>query len=75
MEYEEFRKDFYVEVPELAKITDMELADLHLSLDNMQVRGRNVPKPIKSWMQCGISMKILGKRYLTLLHPVHLQLH
>ena len=61
MNYEEFRKNFYVEVPELARITDAELADIHLSLDNMQVRGKNPPKPIKTWIQAGISMKILGK--------------
>ncbi|KAL5261797.1 hypothetical protein ACHWQZ_G007485 [Mnemiopsis leidyi] len=60
MNYEEFRKNFYVEVPELARITDAELADIHLSLDNMQVRGKNPPKPIKTWIQAGISMKILG---------------
>ena len=60
MNYEEFRKNFYVEVPELARITDAELADTHLSLDNMQVRGKNPPKPIKTWIQAGISMKILG---------------
>lgn len=60
MTYEEFRKNFYVEVPEIAKITDAELADIHESLDNMQVRGKNPPKPIKSWIQTGISMKILG---------------
>ena len=45
MNYEEFRKNFYVEVPELARITDAELADIHLSLDNMQVREKGPPKP------------------------------
>ena len=63
MKYEEFRKDFYVEVPEIAKITDSELADLHLSLENMQVRGKTPPKPIKTWIQAGISMKMLGKSH------------
>ena len=60
MNYEEFRKDFYVEVPELAKISESELADIHETLENMQIRGKNPPKPIKSWIQAGISMKILG---------------
>ena len=64
MNYEEFRKNFYVEVPELARITDAELADIHLSLDNMQVRGKGPPKPIKTWIQAGISMKILGESIL-----------
>jgi hypothetical protein len=70
MNYEEFRKNFYVEVPEIARITDAELADIHLALDNMQVRGKGPPKPIKTWIQAGISMKILGKclvlKYLAL---------
>ncbi|CAB1316894.1 unnamed protein product, partial [Coregonus sp. 'balchen'] len=45
IEYEPYRKDFYVEVPELAK---------------MSPEGKGCPKPMKSWVQCGTSMKILS---------------
>ena len=40
----------------------------------MQVRGKNPPKPIRSWIQCGISMKILAilKKY-NYLQPTAIQ--
>ncbi|XP_032885213.1 probable ATP-dependent RNA helicase DDX46 isoform X2 [Amblyraja radiata] len=60
IEYEPFRKNFYVEVPELAKMTAEDVSAYRLELEGIAVRGKGCPKPIKSWAQCGISMKILG---------------
>ncbi|XP_051870681.1 probable ATP-dependent RNA helicase DDX46 isoform X4 [Pristis pectinata] len=60
IEYEPFRKNFYVEVPELAKMSAEEVNAYRLELEGIAVRGKGCPKPIKSWVQCGISMKILG---------------
>ncbi|XP_055499195.1 probable ATP-dependent RNA helicase DDX46 isoform X3 [Leucoraja erinacea] len=60
IEYEPFRKNFYVEVPELAKMSAEEVSAYRLELEGIAVRGKGCPKPIKSWAQCGISMKILG---------------
>ncbi|CAI9531401.1 unnamed protein product [Staurois parvus] len=60
IEYEPFRKNFYVEVPELAKMTTEEVSAYRLSLEGITVQGKNCPKPIKTWVQCGISMKILN---------------
>ncbi|XP_069754507.1 probable ATP-dependent RNA helicase DDX46 isoform X2 [Narcine bancroftii] len=60
IEYEPFRKNFYVEVPELAKMSIEEVNTYRLELEGIAVRGKGCPKPIKSWVQCGISMKILG---------------
>uniref|UniRef100_A0A8C5QEJ5 Probable ATP-dependent RNA helicase DDX46 n=1 Tax=Leptobrachium leishanense TaxID=445787 RepID=A0A8C5QEJ5_9ANUR len=60
IEYEPFRKNFYVEVPELAKMTTEEVSAYRLELEGISVKGKNCPKPIKTWVQCGISMKILA---------------
>ncbi|KAE8614181.1 hypothetical protein XENTR_v10008027 [Xenopus tropicalis] len=60
IEYESYRKNFYVEVPELAKMTTEEVNSYRLELEGITVKGKNCPKPIKSWVQCGISMKILN---------------
>ncbi|XP_053319483.1 probable ATP-dependent RNA helicase DDX46 [Spea bombifrons] len=59
IEYEPFRKNFYVEVPELAKMTPEEVSAYRLEMEGIVVKGKNCPKPIKTWVQCGISMKIL----------------
>ncbi|XP_063303537.1 probable ATP-dependent RNA helicase DDX46 [Pelobates fuscus] len=60
IEYEPFRKNFYVEVPELAKMTPEEVSAYRIELEGIIVKGKNCPKPIKTWVQCGISMKILA---------------
>uniref|UniRef100_A0A8C3FUL8 Probable ATP-dependent RNA helicase DDX46 n=1 Tax=Chrysemys picta bellii TaxID=8478 RepID=A0A8C3FUL8_CHRPI len=60
IEYEPFRKNFYVEVPELAKMTLDEVNVYRLEMEGIVVKGKGCPKPIKTWVQCGISMKILS---------------
>ncbi|XP_078509397.1 putative ATP-dependent RNA helicase DDX46 isoform X2 [Lissotriton helveticus] len=60
IEYEPYRKNFYVEVPELAKMTQEEVNTYRLELEGITVKGKGCPKPIKHWVQCGISMKILA---------------
>lgn len=59
MEYEPFQKSFYHEPSELAQMTDEELADLRLELDGIKVRGVDVPKPVRSWAQCGLGVASL----------------
>uniref|UniRef100_A0A8C9W4P2 Probable ATP-dependent RNA helicase DDX46 n=1 Tax=Scleropages formosus TaxID=113540 RepID=A0A8C9W4P2_SCLFO len=56
IEYEPFRKNFYVEVPESSCPVDV----YRLELEGITVKGKGCPKPIKTWVQCGISMKILN---------------
>ncbi|XP_034961361.1 probable ATP-dependent RNA helicase DDX46 isoform X3 [Zootoca vivipara] len=60
IEYEPYRKNFYVEVPELAKMTQEEVNAYRLEMEGIIVKGKGCPKPIKTWVQCGISMKILS---------------
>lgn len=55
--YLSFRKNFYVEVPEIAKMTNEEVEQYRTELEGIQVKGKGCPKPIKTWAQCGISKK------------------
>ncbi|XP_036344219.1 probable ATP-dependent RNA helicase DDX46 [Rhagoletis pomonella] len=55
--YTPFRKNFYVEVPELARMTQQEVDKYRADLEGIQVKGKGCPKPIKTWAQCGVSKK------------------
>ncbi|XP_050299462.1 probable ATP-dependent RNA helicase DDX46 [Anthonomus grandis grandis] len=55
--YLTFRKCFYVEVPEIAKMTNEEVEAYKEELEGIRVKGKGCPKPIKTWAQCGVSTK------------------
>lgn len=57
VDYLPFRKDFYCEVPELAKMTQTAVDVYKSELEGIQVKGKGCPKPIKTWAHCGISKK------------------
>ncbi|XP_065296412.1 probable ATP-dependent RNA helicase DDX46 [Dermacentor albipictus] len=57
--YAPFRKNFYIEVPEQAKMTPGEVETLRAELEGIKVRGKGCPKPIRNWAQCGVSKKVL----------------
>ncbi|MFH4977529.1 hypothetical protein AB6A40_004238 [Gnathostoma spinigerum] len=57
--YRPFRKDFYVETSDLARMTKKEVEEYREELQ-IRVRGKNCPKPVKSWAQCGVEWKILN---------------
>jgi len=57
--YRPFRKNFYVEVPDLAKMTQEEVNVYRQELGGIRVVGRDVPKPIRTWAQSGVNYKIL----------------
>ncbi|XP_063862560.1 probable ATP-dependent RNA helicase DDX46 isoform X5 [Scylla paramamosain] len=59
IEYVPFRKDFYVEVPEIANMTKEEVDNYRAELEGIRVKGQGCPKPIKTWAQCGVSKRIL----------------
>ncbi|KAI5712082.1 hypothetical protein M8J75_005630 [Diaphorina citri] len=59
IEYLPFRKDFYVEVPEIARMTPEEVEKYKEELEGIRVKGKGCPRPIKTWAQCGVSKKIL----------------
>ncbi|KAI4456161.1 atp-dependent rna helicase dbp3 [Holotrichia oblita] len=51
--YHTFRKNFYVEVPEIARMTHEEVEAYKEELEGIRVKGKGCPKPIKTWAQCG----------------------
>lgn len=59
IKYREYRKNFYTETSEIAKMTDEEVRAYRKSMDNMKIRGIKCPRPIKNWYQCGLSSRIL----------------
>lgn len=54
MDYEHFRKSFYVEPAELRDLTDVEVDNIRLELDGVKVRGTNCPRPVTRWSQLGL---------------------
>ncbi|BFZ57566.1 pre-mRNA processing RNA-helicase [Savitreella phatthalungensis] len=52
--YEHFNKEFYVEPPELAAMTDEQADGVRLLLDGIAIRGKDCPKPVQTWGQCGL---------------------
>jgi ATP-dependent RNA helicase DDX46/PRP5 len=54
MNYESFRKNFYLEPPEMAEMTPEEVHGLRLELDGIKIRGADCPKPIRKWTQAGL---------------------
>ncbi|KAJ4511489.1 pre-mRNA processing RNA-helicase [Exophiala dermatitidis] len=59
MQYEPFRRNFYSEPIEMAEWTEEDVAALRMELDNIKVRGVNVPKPVQKWAQCGLGVQVL----------------
>eukprot|EP01119_Soliformovum_irregulare_P010096 TRINITY_DN2468_c0_g1_i1.p1 TRINITY_DN2468_c0_g1~~TRINITY_DN2468_c0_g1_i1.p1 ORF type:complete len:779 (-),score=263.67 TRINITY_DN2468_c0_g1_i1:26-2362(-) len=57
--YAPFKKDFYIEVPEIAKQTKAEVEKHREDLDHIRVRGKNCPAPIRAFTQCGLTDRIL----------------
>ena len=54
IDYEPFRKDFYVEPLEIASMTAEEIDLLRVSLDDIKIRGLDCPLPITKWTHCGL---------------------
>lgn len=59
IQYAPFKKDFYQEVPELAKLTKEEVDEMRIALENIKVSGKSCPKPVVCWAHCGLSKKIM----------------
>ncbi|XP_046916818.2 pre-mRNA processing factor 5 [Dermatophagoides farinae] len=57
--YVKFRKNFYIEVPEITKMTNEEVDAYKTKMEGIKTKGKGCPRPIKSWAQCGVSKKVL----------------
>uniref|UniRef100_J3MQG5 RNA helicase n=1 Tax=Oryza brachyantha TaxID=4533 RepID=J3MQG5_ORYBR len=58
IDYQPFRKNFYIEVKDITKMTGEEVAAYRKNLE-LKVHGKDVPKPIKTWVQSGLTSKLL----------------
>ncbi|KAK9747809.1 hypothetical protein RND81_02G015500 [Saponaria officinalis] len=58
IDYIDFRKNFYIEVKEIARMTADEVVAYRKELE-LKVHGKDVPKPIKTWHQTGLTTKVL----------------
>ncbi|KAK5268080.1 pre-mRNA processing RNA-helicase [Exophiala xenobiotica] len=59
VQYQPFRRNFYSEPVDMAGLTEEEVANLRMELDNIKVRGIDVPKPVRNWAQCGLGVQVL----------------
>ncbi|XP_063386558.1 probable ATP-dependent RNA helicase DDX46 [Cydia fagiglandana] len=57
LDYMPFRKAFYTEVSELARMTPEEVEAYRTELEGIRVKGKGCPKPIRTWAHCGVSKK------------------
>ncbi|CAI6404260.1 BAF_HP2_G0004260.mRNA.1.CDS.1 [Saccharomyces cerevisiae] len=54
-ELEPFQKNFYIESETVSSMSEMEVEELRLSLDNIKIKGTGCPKPVTKWSQLGLS--------------------
>ena len=59
VQYESFRRNFYTEPVDMQDWTEDDVASLRMELDNIKVRGIDVPKPVQTWAQCGLGVQVL----------------
>uniref|UniRef100_L2FCC6 RNA helicase n=1 Tax=Colletotrichum fructicola (strain Nara gc5) TaxID=1213859 RepID=L2FCC6_COLFN len=59
LDLQPIRKNFWVEPAELAALTEAEANDLRLELDGIKVSGKDVPRPVQKWAQCGLTRQTL----------------
>lgn len=61
MNYPPFRKDLYIESRDMAAMSEEEVRMYReTALGGVKIRGKNCPKPIKQWIQCGLPDKVLN---------------
>ena len=59
MNYDYFTKNLYIESPEITKLTPEEVIEIRKSNGSILVKGKEIPKPILDFYQCGLSSKIM----------------
>lgn len=59
MELDPIRKNFWVEPAELSALTEAEANELRMELDGIKVSGKDVPRPVQKWAQCGLTRQTL----------------
>ena len=51
-------QEFYVVSPEIARLSEAEVAEMRAELGGVKVRGRGAPRPIRNWAQCGLPFPV-----------------
>lgn len=59
IDYEPFNKDFYEESPSISGMSEQDVIDYRKSLA-IRVSGFEVPKPVKTFEDCGFAPQIMG---------------
>ena len=59
MNYDYFIKNLYIESPEISKLTPEEVIEIRKTNGSILVKGKEIPKPILDFYQCGLSSKIM----------------
>ena len=59
MNYDFFTKNIYIESPEISKLTNEEVIEIRKSNGSILVKGKDIPKPILEFYQCGLNTKIM----------------
>ncbi|PPQ83301.1 hypothetical protein CVT25_004040 [Psilocybe cyanescens] len=57
--YEPFRKEFYVPPPDIAAMSEEDAELLRLELDGIKIRGLDCPKPVTKWSHFGLPSNCL----------------
>ena len=77
IEYAPFKRSFYIESKEIADMKIEDVENYRKELGEIQVRGKECPRPIKNWYQCGLSDAILnllvGKKKYDFPFPIQCQ--
>jgi ATP-dependent RNA helicase DDX46/PRP5 len=60
IKYEDFTKNLYKETKEISNMSEEEVVNYRKEHGDIKVRGKNIPKPIFNWYQCGLSEKIIS---------------
>ncbi|ESQ49111.1 hypothetical protein EUTSA_v10022167mg, partial [Eutrema salsugineum] len=58
IEYKPFRKNFYIQANDISKMTEEQVSAYRKELE-LKVHGKDVPRPVKSWYQTGLTNRIL----------------
>lgn len=59
IDYPAFQRAFYTEATEIKKMSEDEISEYRESMDQIKIRGKDCPRPIKKWTQCGLSGALL----------------
>jgi ATP-dependent RNA helicase DDX46/PRP5 len=76
MNYDYFTKNIYIESPEITKLTQEEVIEIRKNNGSILVKGKDIPKPILDFYQCGLNtkiMEILSSKQIEKPFPIQMQ--